>query len=117
MDLLIDWTLKEILFKDETVTFEVYPLNNEGVLKILPYVSYFKNLEEEGLDMTKIYEIVKEAKHLFPEHVRNIKGVTINGKEVKIDDLAVEGQLINLALGIMTILINISIPQKTEVKN
>lgn len=97
MDFLFDWKPFETVFmhgdKKERVSMELMPLDREGMLLILPCLSKMDGIDIKGKKkediepevfeklMTLQLETQKHALTIFPNHVRNIKGITINGGE------------------------------------
>ena len=124
LDLIIGWQAFTTGFRDEEITMEVRPFKRKAMLAVLPYLT--KQMPDITADMTgdeisdladKGFELQGLASDLFPDHVKNIQGVTINGKEPTFDDLANEPVFLPLTLAIITKIAGISNIAEASAKN
>ncbi len=81
MDILIGWQSKTYEFVGEEISVELRPLKVDAMLGLIPFI---KDTEEESVSLiADSLELQKQSKLIFPEHVRTLKGLTINGEDVK----------------------------------
>jgi len=116
MDILIDWVPYETEFMDDKITCELRPLKSAAFMKLAPYMRL--GGEEDTVKITvSMFEMQQLVPSLFPEHVRELKGITINGQEVTIEQLAEESALVELVFDIIGQLAMISRIARGDVKN
>ena len=103
---------------------EVRPFRRKAMLAVLPYLT--KQMPDIKADMTgdeisnladKGFELQGLASDLFPEHVKNIQGITLNGTVPTFDDLADEPVFLPLTLAIITQIAGISNIDQADAKN
>jgi len=124
LDLIIGWQAFTTEFRGETITMEVRPFRRKAMLAVLPYLT--KQMPDIKADMTgdeisnladKGFELQGLASDLFPEHVKNIQGITLNGTVPTFDDLADEPVFLPLTLAIITQIAGISNIDQADAKN
>ena len=116
MDYLIDWQEYKTKFNGDKVTMELLPLGNEGMIKIMPFLSIGN--EADSMEATKrMFECCKVAADIFPDHVRNIKGFTIGGKEPDGEQLSKRPIFSSFVADIIGQLSKISTLTPEEIKN
>jgi len=118
MDYIIGWREVEVPFEDDIVTVEIRPLTREAMMIVTPLL-----VEAEGKDNDKSFMLLSTFKmqeiseKIFPDHVRNIKGFTINGNAPTIEIITKESVFARLTVDILTKLFAISTLTKDEEKN
>lgn len=124
LDLIIGWQEFTTEFRGEEITMEVRPFRRKAMLAVLPYLT--KQMPDIKADMTgdeisnladKGFELQGLASDLFPEHVKNIQGITLNGTVPTFDDLADEPVFLPLTLAIITQIAGISNIDQADAKN
>lgn len=116
MDVLIGWTKKEFKFNGEIITAELRPLKRSAMLLLSPYISMGEEKEQSKLMATAL-ELQELAEKIFPEHVRNIENLTVNGNPVKVEELAEESVFCALVGSIISTLSIISSLTTDQAKN
>ena len=115
IDLTIGWRPYETTFMGEKITMELRPLKSWAFYEIIPYLDNpnprrkdetneecMKRLspaEIEGLRNSSKELHLLSAK-IFPEHVRNIENLVVNGMPVTPDIIAEESIFMGLAIEI-----------------
>ena len=124
LDLIIGWQTFETEFRGEMIKMEVRPFKRKAMLAVLPYLS--KKMPDIKEDMTedeitdladKSFDLQGLASDLFPDHVRDIQGITLNGRPPSFDDLADEPMFLPLTLAIITKIASISNIDLADAKN
>jgi len=132
MDVIIGWESYEINFLDAVVTMELRSLKTGAFFKLLPLMQH-KNAKLETEDIKEYLErltpeerfemqeagmkIQALAPEIFPEHVRNMNGVTLNGTLPTLEDLAQETIFLNFVVDICGELISRTKLTRDEEKN
>ena len=117
MDYLIDWQEYETEFNGEAVTMELLPLDNDGMIKIMPLLM-IGDETTSNIEATKqMFENCKLAADIFPDHVRNIRGFTIGGKEPDGEQLSKQPIFSSFVADIIGRLSKISTLTPEEIKN
>jgi len=124
LELIIDWQAFETELRGEKISMEIRPFKRKAMMAIQPFltekmptIKKSMNKEEIGKLADKAFELQGLAEHLFPNHVRNITGITINGKPPTFEDLSEEPALLPLTLAIITQIASISALDSGEAKN
>ncbi len=129
LDLIIDFQPYEMTIEDQKITMELRPLTREYMIILskmfndLPIekIKTDKNKKISSEQALKMYEqnleYQKYADPIFKNHVRNIKGLTINGKPPTDEMFANEPALCNIVLSILTELVIRSNLSFNKVKN
>jgi len=124
LDLIIGWQAFKTEFREETITMDVRPFKRKAMLAVLPYLSkQMPAIKEDMADnevaalADKGFELQGLASDLFPEHVKNIQGITINGKVPTFEELADETMFLPLTLAIITKIASISSIDQADAKN
>jgi len=113
---LIDWVPFETEFMGDKVTCELRRLKSEAFMKLAPYMKLAG--EEDAIKITvSMFEMQQLVPSLFPEHVRNLQGITINGEIPTLDQLSEESVLVELVFDIIGELAKISRVSEGEAKN
>lgn len=134
MDITIGWTKFEPKSKigENEISVEVRPLKNWAWLELLPlmqqmipkntgestkdYLARLSPDERASLEKESI-NIQRLAKTIFPEHVRNFQGVTVNGEPPTPEQLSEEVIFMGITIEIMMHLITISNLGEGDLKN
>jgi len=132
MDVIIGWSSYETKFLDDPVTMELRSLRTEAFFKLLPLMQH-KNAKQPKESVEKyLKRLTPEEKieiqgasiktqklsvEIFPDHVKNITGITLNGKAPTFEDLAQEAIFLNLAVDICGELISRTKLTRDEEKN
>jgi hypothetical protein len=95
LSLVLDWQKKKFEFMGQTVTAEIRPLKRLAMIELLPYMNGGKITIKESLELQGI------AGTVFPEHVRNVEGIEINGQAVTMAQLSDEMALYPLTTDII----------------
>jgi len=106
MDIIIDWEAWETKFNGETVSMELLPLETQTLLELGAVAS--------ANDPSKTMGMVVD---IFPGHVRNVQGITINGKVPTPEQYASVSRIYVLTTRILTQLGIISQISEEDVKN
>ena len=115
MDVLIGWQKYETTWQGEKVSMEVRPLRRKAMMLLAPYMMIS---EEKGVKLiVDTFELQGLAAQIFPEHVKDIQGITVNGKPVTWEDLAEEAVFCHLVGDIIGQLALISSLKESEAKN
>ena len=123
LDLIIKFEPYEIIINNQKITMELRPLRREQMILLSamfddiidesPKVLTSKNkkMAREQIDIennkrrlrqyNKSLEYQKYANAIFPEHVRNIQGLRINGAAPTPDDFANEPALCNVTIDVI----------------
>ena len=127
LELIIDWQVFETEFRGEKISMEIRPFKRKAMMAIRPFmtekmpkIEADMSDEEIGKMADKAFELQGLAADLFPDHVRNLKGlegVVIDEHPVTFQDLAEETALLALTLAIITRIASISTLDSGEVKN
>jgi len=116
MDILIDWVPYEFEFMGDKATCEVRRLKSEAFMKLAPYMKLAG--EEDAVKITvSMFEMQQLVPLIFPDHVRNLQGITINGQPPTTQQLSEEPVLVDVVFDIVTELITLSRIGKDEAKN
>lgn len=128
----IEWQPHETTFKGESIKMEIRPLKNWAWFEIAPLLNnknpkkqgeskedYIARLTDEeklvmGKDSIKLQHF---AKTIFPEHVRNLSGVTVNNQAPTNEHLSEEVVFLSFTVGIIMKLIEISSLDEEDTKN
>lgn len=98
LELTIDWKRVEVEFMEEKITAEVRPLSNAHMLVISPHLNFdMKKKLSDSEASQKVLELQKAAAPILADVVRDIKGISINGKPVDPILLGTESALCALA--------------------
>ena len=125
MDILIEWKKFETVFEGDEISMELFRLTTGAHLVLTPFVDLFKTQEEidelkkNEASMIKLQEGIlnmqQAVRPILEDHVRNIQGITINGKPVRAEQLADFGIFVNLVSEIMAeLLIRATITKEQE---
>lgn len=116
MDILIDWQKFETNFNGEKVSMMLRPLKTWAMLKLLPNIVNQESSNTTALALSGM-ELQSFAKEIFPEFVKDIKNLTVNGSPITFEILAEESIFHNLTMEILGELIRISRLSDGEEKN
>jgi len=84
MDVLIGWKEKEYEFAGSKVTIEVRPLQIAAMIALLPHmVDAPTDDGDMKLAIESSLRIQEVAAEFFFDHVRNVRGITINGETIE----------------------------------
>ena len=132
MDLVIDWRKYETEFMGEPVSMELRPLKRWAWFELAPLLEnhnpkkedetaqeYIARLtEDERKKMSHDSEKLQElSAKIFPEHVKNIQGITVNGEVPTWEQISEEIIFLNLCVDICGQLAEVSTLTKTDEKN
>lgn len=113
-DLLIGWKPYETEFKGDAVTMELLPLTVPLFKAILPNM---KKIEDKDEASQNALEMLGKCLPIFQNHVRNIKGLTINGAAPTAEQIHEEAMLIHFAQDIVNELFMRSVVTKEQEGN
>ena len=132
MDIIIDWQTYETEFAGEKISMKVRMLRSWAMFALEPYLNnpnpkkkeetaqeYATRLtvEEKSILSNNSMKIQELSEKIFPDHVKDIQGITVNGKPVTWEQIASEVVFLNLAVDICGQLASISTLTKEEEKN
>ncbi len=132
MDIIIDWQLYETEFAGEKISMEIRMLRSWAMFALEPYLNnpnpkkeeetakeYAARLtdEEKTILSNNSRKIQEISEKILPDHVQNIKGITVNGEPVTWEQIAAEVVFLNLAVEICGQLASISTLKKADEKN
>jgi len=128
MDVVIKWEEYETEFGGDPVTMELRPLQRPAMLLLMPYISEATSrpgpADPMNLKDGELIEVVMDSykvqglvMNIFPEHMKNLEGLTVNKEPVTCQMLQDEIILNPLVVDIMTKLMNISQLSKEDQKN
>ena len=139
INLIIKWQKWEIEFQGEKISMELLPLKVGTNLLLTPFFIRIEEQDNKGkalgigkkdvtVDQDKLSQYIIESTRLetelqnvcrdiFPSHVRDIQGMTINGKPVDPIILCEEPIFSTLVLQIVTQLYKISRITAEQAKN
>lgn len=118
MDILIEWQTYQTEFNGATVTMEIRPLRRGAMHILLPHLQAMQGDAGDALQVAiRSLELQALAGVIFPDHVRNITGVTVNGRPPSPDRFADEVVLSQLTVDIIGQLGAISRLSLGDVKN
>jgi len=131
-NLLIDWQKYETKFNGHAISMELRPLKrwaNTLLTPIYQESKKFKAISEKLKNSKKKDEDVPDdavtfparcqeiGEKIFPDHVRNITGITINNREMTVEDLYSESIFTSLAMDVLAELTKMTQINKDETKN
>lgn len=91
MDILIGWQPYETKFGGAPVTMELRPLKVPAMVKLMPYINRIGDAKGDMLKLSmNTMEMQALAVAVFPDAVRAIDGVTVNGQAVTSEQMAEE---------------------------
>ena len=118
LDLIINWQPYETEFRGEKITMELLPLRNDAMLALLPFIVEDSRKKKKEAEQAMVsLEIQKVAGKILHGHIRDLQGLTINGKPPTVEQLSTEYALCPLAVDIMSELTIRSNLSRDEVKN
>ena len=132
-DIIIDWESYETDFKGHEVKMQLRPLKSWASILLTPIymemetrVKKIKAAKDEKRDISDImteddikfvYKIQEVAKKVFPDHVKDITGITMNGTPVNAQALCEETFFSYLCMDIIAELGKRTQLDSAEVKN
>lgn len=130
-DIIIDWELYKTNFKGHEVEMKLRPLKRWASLLLTPIfmrITEFiktdkkkKHKSEAELvtkdDIDFVYKVQEVAEKIFPVHVKDISGITINKQRIDIKTLCEESAFGPLCMDIVGELAKRSQLPELEVKN
>ena len=118
VDVLIEWRKEIFTTMGEEVSCEIRPLNREAMMVITPLIASALGKENDtAYMMGSTFEMQEKAAEIFPNHVRNIQGLTVNnGQPVDVDILTNESVFARLCVDILSKLFEISTLTDAEIK-
>ena len=129
MDFIIGWRRYETTFKGASVTMELRPLKSDAMFAMSPHFGGERRKPGESIPefVARLTDEQKErlrknsqalqrlSVSIFPEHVRNLSGFTVNGLPPTWETLANESVFMDLAVEICGQLASISsLPEASE---
>ncbi len=132
MDIIIDWQLYETEFAGEKISMEIRPLLAWAMFALMPYLDNPNPKREDetpqeyaarltGKEKDKLtsdgQKIQELSAKIFPEHVRSIENITVNGEPVTWEQIATESPFYGFAVGVSGQLAAISTLKKADEKN
>lgn len=125
MDIVIGERLFETVFHGEKVTMRLTPLKRKDYLIIMKYYDFFNDMAMASKDQSKLsgqqlatmVELIDDFAPVFPQYVKDIEGISVNGLPVTAEVLIGEAIFINFAMEIISQLIQISTLTDGEQKN
>jgi len=115
MDVLIGWQPYETIFNGSPIKMELRPLRRKAMMLLAPFMELGK---ETGVKLiVDTFELQGIAAQIFPEHVKDIRGITVNGKSIAWEDLTEEAVFCQLVGDIIGQLAVISSLKDSEAKN
>jgi len=131
LDIVIGWQPYETVFHGHKVTMELRPLKSWAMFALAPYLEGERRKPDESVKdfVKRLTPEQKEklskssrkiqglAKDIFPEHVQNIQGITVNKEPVTWEHLAEETIFMTLAVEISGQLAAISSLDEMSAKN
>ena len=102
IDIISDWQHWELETKKGMITMEILPISTREILKLM------------NLDPSQVPDTIET---IFPDHVRNIKGLTIDSREPIGKDFANNPSLFPIATRIIERLTSTDELLDTEIKN
>lgn len=108
------WNGNKDLTEDKRVRAELKILNLGDLLNVLDALKQadFKSGSETQLNPDQMRVIVKEAGHYIPDHVK-----LENAEDFSVDDVVQYAQFFGLACELIFQLVEVSSPNKADVKN
>jgi len=117
LNLCIDWKKVEVEFMGEKITAEVRPPSPDHMLVLTPHLNFTGEGMNEIEATQKIYKMQNAVVPILPEIIRNIEGVTNNGKPVDSVMLGTESAFGTLVMLLITEVINSANLDKESEKN
>ena len=132
IDLIIGWQEYETTFMENKVSMKIRPLKRWAWYMLAPVLErgtprkpkesakeYLARLSpDEKRELTNVSDKMHEmAAKIFPEHVKDFEGITVNGKPVTFEIMSEEVVFGNLCVEICGKLAEISAPSKADEKN
>jgi hypothetical protein len=112
LDVIVDWQEFKMEVQGQEVSMMIRPLRTDALLTITPIMS-----DETMLDMERMVQAQKAAINFIDEHVKDISGLTVNGKTVNASQLCGESLFRNESAKIIAELISISTLSEVESGN
>ncbi|MFH2075957.1 MAG: hypothetical protein ABIJ57_11540 [Pseudomonadota bacterium] len=116
MDISTGWEPWETTFQGEKVKMKLRRLRRGAMLKLVPFMRMDDETEELKL-VASSFELQAVAKDVFPDHVKDIDNLTLNGAPPTPDDLADETVFNSLVMEIIARLCRMSMLSKSDEKN
>ena len=121
MDIQLGFREVKFEFEDHNITIELKTLTRKAMLILTPLVADVFDEErqtDKAFLMGSSFEMQGAAAEVFPDHIKNIQGITVNnGEPVTIEHLYNESVFAPLAVDILLTLFNISNLVKDDEKN
>ncbi len=121
MDVKLGFREVEFELEGAKVTAEIKSLSRKAMIILTPLISSTFDEEkkkDQSFLLASTFEMQEAAVEVFPDHVRNIKGITVNnGEEVTVDHLCDESVFATLVVEIILKLFSISSLTREDEKN
>ena len=125
IDLKIDWQEYRTTFRGQEITMEIRPLKRwANALLTEIYLTAAKEkidkkkkreLTQKDIDFA--YKMQELGSKIFPDHLRNLSGIKVNGEDITIGILCEESVFSFLAMSILSQMANITAITGNDVKN
>ena len=114
INLTIDWQRVTINFQGEEVSALIRPLMSKTFVSLMPFMHIDKDESRAAENMITMQQLGKD---IFPDHMKELEGVQINGAAPTVEQLTEEFALAELAVKLLTEMINITVLDKDSEKN
>jgi len=122
------WEDFETTLQGETITMQVSKLSRDAMISIMPCLKQAGSKQadlENAEDKAVIYyelaetslEMQKIAASVLPDHVKDIRGLNVDGIQATPDMICQAAWAVNLVVTILNKLVSISQLSETDVKN
>jgi hypothetical protein len=101
MDYVIGWQEYTTEFNGDTVVMQLRPLQTDGMIALAPYMRDYKGDKDQVSIAIDAFNLQKLGKTIFPGHVKDITGFTINGEPPTSEAIADEATFNPLAVDIV----------------
>jgi hypothetical protein len=124
LNYILDWIPYEFEHEGEKISMEIRPLKSWASILLTPFLieagKQRKDNENNVLTVENLnlsYELQKVADKIFSDHVRDIRGITINSNPVTLQELCQESVFAPVVMNIIGQLTSITRLTKEEAKN
>ena len=105
-NIAIGWQKYETEFSGHKISMEIRPLKNSAMIALTPFLGKADDIKDGKMNkvqvIVELYEVQKIAKDIFPDHLQNIEGITVNDQPLTVEILTEESMFSSLSLDIIT---------------
>ena len=115
--LTIGWKKRTIDFMGEKVVVTIRPLKTTAFNLLLPHFQAMEEQTDEAEAIKRVGDLQKVSADIFPDHLKEVTGIEVNGEPVTAKLLSEEMLLSALAVQILSHMMAITQPDEMSEKN